>query len=406
MEYFAENLLAKVSKLSSITDRREATRELAQYLGVDDLIIFILDGDINTLLPAPGFPQTLPEGRMWQRFLSVCAKTGRHSVALIPPGRTEPVSAYGIAAEDGSILVLLGGTPKEELVNIVLQLLPLLAAAFRGELAALNEASQARLAKMAAEQSHQLIKSLDEARRELQQTLQMRDQFLSIAAHELKTPLTSILGFTQILFRRAEKEKLLGERDLQLVKIVINQANRMQRLMEEFFNQDRVRAGLFELEIAQMDLAVLVRETVEELQPSLDKHSLRYYSDGGESLPLRGDKVRLHLVVQNLLHNAIKYSPNGGEVVIRTWQENEKNYLSVSDSGIGIPSTEHSHLYERFYRASNAQKNHLGGMGIGLFLAKEIISGHGGNIKVESIEGQGSTFTICLPVQNRKPLSP
>jgi len=398
LEYLAEHLLKKVSDLTRLSGRRESARELAEYLGVEDLFIFIVDPALGVMLPAPGFPQTLPGGRTWQNFLSECTKTGQHTAQLISPVRSETISAFGVAAEDGSILVLLGGSPVGELVSVVKQLLPLLAAAYQGERAAQNEASQARLAKTAAEQSRQLIKSLDEARRELHQTLQLRNQFLSIAAHELKTPLTSILGYTQILLRRAQKEKLLGERDLQLVKIVINQANRMQKLMEDFFNQDRVQVGLFELEIAEMDLAVLVREAIEELQPSLDKHVVQYDSGGLLSLPLRGDRVRLHMVVQNLLQNAVKYSLKGGEVDIRIWQESGRACLSVRDSGIGVPTKEQARLFERFYRASNAITHHLGGMGIGLFLTKEIINGHGGTIAVQSIEGQGSTFIVSLPI--------
>ena len=394
----AEHLLKKVSDLTRLSGRRESARELAEYLGVEDLFIFIVDPALGVMLPAPGFPQTLPGGRTWQNFLYECTKTGQHTAQLISPVRSETISAFGVAAEDGSILVLLGGSPVGELVSVVKQLLPLLAAAYQGERAAQNEASQARLAKTAAEQSRQLIKSLDEARRELHQTLQLRDQFLSIAAHELKTPLTSILGYTQILLRRAQKEKLLGERDLQLVKIVINQANRMQKLMEDFFNQDRVQVGLFELEIAEMDLAVLVREAIEELQPSLDKHVVQYDSGGLLSLPLRGDRVRLHMVVQNLLQNAVKYSLKGGEVDIRIWQESGRACLSVRDSGIGVPTKEQARLFERFYRASNAITHHLGGMGIGLFLTKKIINGHGGTIAVQSIEGQGSTFIVSLPI--------
>lgn len=398
MENFAEHLLKKVSNMTRTSDRKEAARQLAIYLGVEDLIIFIVDPAVSVVLPAPGFPQTLPGGRAWRSFLSDCAKTGQFSAQLITPGRSEPGSVYGVAAEDGSILVLIGGSPIGELVTVVKQLLPLLAAAYHGELAAQNEASQARLAKTAAEQSRQLINSFDSARRELQKTLQMRDQFLSIAAHELKTPLTSILGFTQVLLRRAEKEKLLGERDLHLVKIVINQANRMQKLMEDFLNQDRMQAGLFVLDMADMDLVELVRETIDELQPSLDKHVVQHYTGGFESLPVRGDRLRLHLVVQNLLHNAVKYSLEGGEVIVRTWQENGRACLSVSDLGIGIPPEELSRLFERFYRASNAQKHHLGGIGIGLFLTREIINGHGGTIEMESIESQGSTFRVCLPL--------
>jgi signal transduction histidine kinase len=397
LENIAEDLFKKVSNLTRVTGRQEAARELAEYLGADELIIFINDPVIGMLLPAPGFPQTLSGGRAWQKFLAECAEIGDNSATLLYPGSSTPVTAYGFLAGDGSVLVLLGGRPVEKYVITVKQLLPMLAAAFNGERMAQNAASQARVAHAAAEQAHQLVEALDSARRELQQALQQRDQFLSIAAHELKTPLTSIMGFSQALLRRAEKEHLLGERDLHVVKIIKTQSGRMQKLIEDFFNQGRLQAGLFDLHIDEVDLLDLIRQAVDELQLSLDRHVLHLDSGEFEKIPILADNLRLHLVLQNLLHNAVKYSVDGGVVLVRTWQKGDCAFFSVTDSGIGVPLEDQPHLFDRFYRADNAQRNHLGGLGIGLFLVKEIITRHGGSITVESIEGQGSTFTVCLP---------
>jgi signal transduction histidine kinase len=339
----------------------------------------------------------LPGGRAWHNFLAACARAGRHTAALAYPQRANPVTAYGFAAHDGSILVLLGGQPIEEFVAVTCQLLPVLAAAYKGEQTARRAASQAQLAQDAVSQAHQLVESLDSVRRELQQALQLRDEFLSIAAHELKTPLTSIIGFSQTLLRRAEKEHTLSMRDFNAVRIISVQANRMQKLIEDFFNQGRLQAGPFDLNITVLDLSELIRQTIEEFQPALDKHNLQYATGEPESLQINGDAVRLNLVLQNLLHNAVKYSPDGGSVIIRAWPETGKTLFSVSDSGIGIPLADQPFLFDRFFRASNATKEHLGGLGIGLFLAKEIVTRHGGTISVESCEGQGSTFTVGLP---------
>lgn len=397
MEHLTAHLLEKVSNLTRVEGRQESARQLAEYLGAEELIIFIPDAEVGLALPAPGFPQTLPGGRSWQNFLAACAKTGRHSAVLAYPHRSNPATAFGFTARDGSILVLLGGSPSPENVEIVCQLLPVLAAAYKGERASMIAASQAHLAQEAASQARRLVESLDSVRRELQQALQLRDQFLSLAAHELKTPLTSIVGFSQTLLRRAEKEQSLSPRDFNAVKIITAQSRRMQKLVEDFFNQGRLQAGPFELDIADLDLTELVRQVIEEVQPSLEKHILQYEGGPPGSLPIRGDRVRLHLVLQNMLYNAVKYSLDAGVVVVRTWQEAGIAFFSVTDQGIGIPQAEQVHLFDRFYRASNAIKQHLGGLGIGLFLAKEIVTRHGGTIAVESIEGQGSTFTVSLP---------
>jgi signal transduction histidine kinase len=397
LEHLTEHLLEKVTNLTGVSGRQVAARQLAEYLGAEELTIFIPDSETGLVLPAPGFPQALLGERAWHDFLAICAKAGRHLAALAHPRFPGPITAYGFAARDGSILVLLGGQPVEELVAITCQLLPMLAAAYQGERAARSTVAQAQLAQDSANQARQLVESLDLARRELQQALKLRDQFLSVAAHELRTPLTSIVGFSQALLRRAEREHTLSTRDFNAMRIINVQSNRMQKLIEDFFNQGRLQAGPFDLDIAALDLSELVRRTIEEFQSSLDKHSLQYIAGEPESLKINGDAVRLNLVLQNLLHNAVKYSPDGGPVIIRTWSETGKAFFSVSDPGIGIPQADQPYLFDRFFRASNATKEHLGGFGIGLFLAKEIVTRHGGTISVASSEGQGSTFTVGLP---------
>ena len=143
----APSLLAR---LTDPSQRREAARALARHLGAEDLIVFTRDAELNVLLPAPGFPQTLPQGCSWRAFLATCAEAGRHTGELPVPGGAGTAPALGITAQDGSVLILLGGAPRLDRLADVGLLLPLLAAAFRDERAALTAAGQADVAREAA----------------------------------------------------------------------------------------------------------------------------------------------------------------------------------------------------------------------------------------------------------------
>jgi signal transduction histidine kinase len=140
-----------------------------------------------------------------------------------------------------------------------------------------------------------------------------------------------------------------------------------------------------------------VGRVVEEFQPTLVNHTLHFQIPSG-ALIIYGDEMRLEQVVQNLLTNAVKYSPRGGPIVVQVEQHAQQVHLLVTDLGIGIPIHDQPDLFQRFYRASNVQTQYLSGMGIGLSVVKEIVTLHGGTVAVESSEGQGSTFAVCLPL--------
>ena len=136
---------------------------------------------------------------------------------------------------------------------------------------------------------------------------------------------------------------------------------------------------------------------MDEVQPGLTKHSIDWNAPS-EALFVEGDELRLEQVVQNLLQNALKYSPLGGAVTLQVLRQGDMACLTVADQGIGIPEAALSQLFQRFYRADNADAQYISGMGIGLYVVKEIVELHGGTVAVESTEGSGSTFTVCLPL--------
>jgi PAS domain S-box-containing protein len=247
--------------------------------------------------------------------------------------------------------------------------------------------------------AHRAALAVENARlyRAAQDAIRLRDQFLSIASHELKTPLTTLLGNAQMLQRRTAREGTYAERDQRAVRVISEQASRLNRMIAALLDISRIESGQLSIERKRFDLCALARRVVEEVQPSLDQHSLECH-DQGQPLMVDGDELRLEQVLQNLLQNAIKYSPTGGPIAVRVERREQMACMSVTDRGIGIPEAELPNLFQRFYRAGNVDEQHISGLGVGLYVVKEIAALHGGTVTVSSSEGLGSTFTICLPL--------
>ncbi|GAC1357754.1 MAG: hypothetical protein NVSMB42_16830 [Herpetosiphon sp.] len=232
--------------------------------------------------------------------------------------------------------------------------------------------------------------------------VQGRDDFLSIAAHELKTPVTTLLGYSQTLHRRAVREDLWNQRDRRSLQIIASQAERLGRLITTLFDISRIESGQFTLMLEPLDLALLARRTVDESQPALVRHTLELELND-QPLLIEGDAMRLEQVLQNLIGNAVKYSPDGGIVKVRAERRENAAVLAVIDHGIGIVETAQHHIFDRFYRASNNAGGPIGGLGIGLYVVKEIVTRHGGQVTVASIPGQGTTLTISIPLLSPLP---
>jgi PAS domain S-box-containing protein len=252
---------------------------------------------------------------------------------------------------------------------------------------------------LAEELAHRAAVAIENARlyREAQEAVRAREVFLSVASHELKTPLTSLLGNAQLLQRRAQREQHLGERDQRTLKLISDQALRLNRMITALLDLSRLQTGQLSIERAPLDLGRLTQRMIQEVQPALDSHTI-IYRPPDEPLIIVGDELRLEQVIQNLIQNAIKYSPSGGQIDILVARRGERACVVVADQGIGIPPAALPRLFTRFYRASNANPLHISGMGVGLYVVKEIVTLHDGEVAVESQEGVGSTFTIWLPL--------
>jgi PAS domain S-box-containing protein len=249
----------------------------------------------------------------------------------------------------------------------------------------------------AEEVARRAATALDNARlyREAQAAIQQRDQFFSIAAHELKTPLTALLGNAQLLERRLARDGAASERDRRTAGVIAAQGQRLNQLILTLLDITRIEHGQLSIVREPLDLGALVRRVVAELQPLLEQHSINLDAPS-EPLLVAGDELRLEQVFQNLLQNAVKYSPPGSPVQIQVAQRNGQILVSVTDAGVGISPDVLPQLFQRFFRAPNVAPS-ISGLGIGLYVVKEIVTLHGGTVDVASREGSGSTFTVCLP---------
>jgi len=238
------------------------------------------------------------------------------------------------------------------------------------------------------------------ARAEAQEAIHVRDTFLSIASHELKNPLTSLLGNAQLLQRRSARAGTQSARDQQNVAVIVDQAARLNKLLTALLDVSQMEAGQLSIERTPLDLCELAQRVTTDVQPTLTQHTINA-SNPGLPLIVNGDVLRLEQVLQNLLQNAIKYSPAGGRVTVAVEQREQMACVAVTDQGIGIPQSVLPRLFDRFYRAAQVDSGGIGGLGIGLYVVKEIVTLHDGTITVTSTEGVGSTFTICLPLAHQ-----
>lgn len=224
-----------------------------------------------------------------------------------------------------------------------------------------------------------------------------QEDFVHMASHELKTPITSLKGFLQIIKLQHFKEQ--RQKDNQLISRMENQLDRLLNLIEDMLNVTRIKAGELQYHFSYLDFNECVRAATNALQASTTSHQLVLTTT--DSPAIYGDKDRLTQVICNLVNNAIKYSPGSTTVNVVTELQETEVVLKVKDHGIGIPKDQQKKVFDRFYRVNTLPKNTFEGLGLGLYISKEIVKKHGGKMGVESSEGQGSTFWFTLPLNKQ-----
>ncbi len=239
-----------------------------------------------------------------------------------------------------------------------------------------------------------IIRDLSE-RKELEQ---QKDDFISMASHELKTPLTSIKAYAQILHRHLEQIKETKGRS-HLTKIQ-EQITKQENLIHDLLNVSKIQSGMADYQTEEFNLDSLVKATSKELEATAPTHTI--VVEGKTSHKISAIKEHIGQVLTNFLTNAIKYSPEAKKVIVRLSENKKSVTVSVEDFGMGIPKEQKKKVFDRFYRSENVKTKGLSGYGMGLYIASQIIKQYGGQIKVESIESKGSTFSFSLPLTKQK----
>ena len=242
---------------------------------------------------------------------------------------------------------------------------------------------------------------LYEREREMVQRLQELDQaksdFVATVSHELRTPLTSIRGYVEMLSDGEAGELEPGQE--RMLGIVQRNADRLLMLIEDLLTLSRIESGSFRVQQAPVAMDGVVESTVAEFRPQASARGVELEADVAPDIPVViGDSSQLERVLFNLLSNAIKFTVDGGRVVVRLKRDGQSVELEVQDEGIGIPEGEQDQLFSRFFRSSTSQERAIRGTGLGLVIVKTIVDHHGGDIAVKSRSGEGTTFTIRLPV--------
>ena len=411
--------------------RLSAMEKLARYAGVARVMVFGKDAEVGMFLPAPGLPQTLRSGGRWQAFLRQCASSGsaHASVPLVENAGDSQV--WGDSDSSGTVIVVyLETQPAAEARAAIAALLPLLGAKLSGERAELAAAGLAAAASESSRRSRELNKALDASRRELQAAYQLaknelvsrreaeaklrdadrrKDEFLAMLAHELRNPLAPISMAAKIL----GMEQLTAERIKQTSEIIERQIGHMTSLLDDLLDVSRVTRGLVTLVPELHNMGAIVNDAVEQARPLFGLRSQRLtLALSAPAAQVRGDGTRLVQILANLLNNASKYTPRGGNIELELTQDATTVQLVVRDNGIGIDAKLLPDIFDLFVQGERSPERAQGGLGLGLALVKKLVEQHQGSVSAASKgPGAGSEFTVRLPrahgvAQVREPCEP
>ena len=241
-----------------------------------------------------------------------------------------------------------------------------------------------------------VLRDVTERKAAEEQAERMKSEFFALVSHELRTPLTSIVGYTDVLVD--DEAERLSDDGQRFLGVIQRNTKRLDRLVQDLLLVAQVEAGGFEVEFGKVDPEALIRHCLDEQAPAARDAGIELVANGSKVGEFPGDPSRLGQVLDNLLTNAIKFTPEGGTVRIGANERDGNCVFEVADTGSGIGPDEMKHLFDRFYRASAASKGHIKGVGLGLAITKAIVDKHHGEIEIDSEVDRGSTFRVVLPM--------
>jgi signal transduction histidine kinase len=419
------------------------------------VIIFVRDEEVGAVLPAPGFPQTLPEGRRWRKLLDECLVRGDCSAASLRAGADAPPQpVYGFSGGPDVVVVVVGASAPTHRLEEVRSLLPLLEAVYRSERKAAHAGTQERLARESTTRAEALARNLDQVRGELLRAFaaaeearfeselaneQLRDQaaemeaqaeeleaqseelrltnseleaarlaadqanaakseFLAQMSHELRTPLNAISGHAQLI-ELGIYGPVTPEQRVALERISRSQRH-LLGLINDVLNLARIEAGKVEYTITDVALGDVFADIGAMIEPQMQAKSLRYeVRPPDERVVVRADREKLEQILLNLLSNAVKFTEPGGCITldgVRRGEEPGWSFVRVTDTGLGIPDDKLTAIFEPFVQVKGQGASPSQGTGLGLAISRDLARGMGGDLRVRSRLGEGSVFTLML----------
>jgi two-component system, sensor histidine kinase and response regulator len=384
-----------------VTERKTAAEEVAKLAAIvessDDAIMAAsLDGVITSW--NSGAEQVFG--------YSAAEILGKPITILAPADHAEEPTQLLSKAADGQGVVHHETVRKRKdgkLIDVSLTISPLrdVAGNIVGASAIARDITERKRAEAERERLLVVEREQNERLRELDR---LKDEFVALVSHELRTPLTSIRGYLELVLDGEGGE--LTEEQRQFLGVVERNADRLLALVGDLLFLAQIEAGKLSLEFGAVDLGAVASESVDAARPLADEKEITLSLAVGPVPLLAGDAARIGQLVDNLVSNALKFTPEGGRVDVRAQARNSSAVIEVRDSGIGIPAEEQERLFERFFRSSNATERQIQGTGLGLAISKAIVEAHGGEIAVSSELGVGTTFRVSLPVHQPRAQQP
>jgi signal transduction histidine kinase len=251
-----------------------------------------------------------------------------------------------------------------------------------------------RSARADAEQAQMLLAMQND---QLVEADKLKDEFVALISHDLRTPLTSIIGYVELALEDSDTQ--LDEERRGYLQVVSRSSERLLRLVDDLLFVARLQAGRLVLGRSELDLCVIAEQAAQEARPRAEGKEITLEFSGGSPVAISGDKGRIFQLLDNLISNAIKFTPAGGRIDVRAIVEGTGAVLEVSDTGIGIGPGEAQLVFDRFFRSSRVVAEQVPGTGLGLFIARAIVEAHDGTIGVSSRDGGGTTFRVELPAR-------
>ncbi len=421
------DLIAVFQRLQIPLRRAEAAQKLAEMVDVMHVLLFVKDIEVDAFLPAIGMPQTLPNGVLWQKFLLACAAGEQSSRVLPAPGENCDLPSFAIVDADKlCILVFVGRLPNKPSLEMIEQLLPLLAGKLTDERVVVAANGHAQAAREATKKAQEFNAALDKKQYQLKEAIYVaekelaqrriaenklleadryKNNFLATLAHELRNPLGAIsmavelqdmLNFTPA-GAAADAHNTIKRQTTHLINLV-----------NDLLDVARVSQGKITLKYLPVRTGDFIDGALEMTRAIIVSHNHKLDINVADpDLMVMGDETRLAQIVGNLLENAAKYTPKNGEIKLDVANEHHDLVITISDNGIGISTHAREHLFAMFSQSERVDGRVAEGLGLGLTLVKSFVELHGGQISVASEgAGLGSKFTVRIPVGDKSHFLP